>query len=168
MRANMVVMMSPALDGVPCVRQIKEQIFVQAVFSEFAVEALHKGVLGRLAGLDEVKLDLVSSSPEEHRLGSELRAIVKHQGLGQCSGTSELIQIPSQSFTPNGCVHDLANTFAGEVIDQVKDADPPPAGQLIGHEVSRPALIGLGGHWHGHTGTGELLAALGHFFGLLR
>lgn len=32
--------------------------------------------------------------------------------------------------------------FLGEVVDHGQDAEAPPAGELVGHEVERPALVG--------------------------
>ena len=57
MRANRVVVLAPGLDGSPCVRQIVEQVLVEALVTQAAVEALDERVLDGLAGLDETELD---------------------------------------------------------------------------------------------------------------
>ena len=48
----MVVAVSPDYDDLPGIIQIPEQVFVQAGIAEDGIEAPHKDVLSRLAGLD--------------------------------------------------------------------------------------------------------------------
>ena len=50
---------------------------------KLAVEAPGEGVLGRLAGLNEMQLDARLSGPEKHRLRSQFRPVVADNGLGQ-------------------------------------------------------------------------------------
>ena len=52
---------------------------IQAVIAELAVEAFDEGILGRLARLGEVQLDMSGPCPEEHRFAGELRTVVADQ-----------------------------------------------------------------------------------------
>lgn len=62
-------MLTPGFDRGSCIRQAGEPVQVQAVVTELAVEALDKGVLGRLAGLDKMQRHPGVLGPEEHGLG---------------------------------------------------------------------------------------------------
>ena len=41
----------------------------------------------------------------------------------------------------NRGVGDEPDALAGEVVDHRKDPEPPTAGERVGHEVQRPALV---------------------------
>ena len=81
-RTNCVVMGPPLLDDAPGIGEIQEPVLVQAAVPEAAVEGFHEGILRRLPGLDEVKLDLVFLTPEKHRLAGHLGFVIEHQGRG--------------------------------------------------------------------------------------
>ena len=66
-------MMSPSSDGLPGIGQILEPVFVQAIVSEGAVEALDKAVLHRLARRDVVPLDLALLLPAVQQARSAAR-----------------------------------------------------------------------------------------------
>jgi hypothetical protein len=72
----------PLLDDAPGIGEIEKPVLVQTAVPESAIERLHEGILGRLAGLDEVLLDLILLAPEKHRLAGHLGPVVEHQGLG--------------------------------------------------------------------------------------
>ena len=49
-------MVSPDRDNLPGIVQIPEPVLIQTSILESGIEALHKGVLSRLAGLDKMQL----------------------------------------------------------------------------------------------------------------
>ena len=76
MRPDVVVVLSPGVDDCSRIVNAGEPIEIEAVLTELAVEALDEGVLGRLAGLNEVQLDAAFLRPEEHRLTCQLRIVI--------------------------------------------------------------------------------------------
>ena len=54
-----VVVVAPVLDDVPGVVRVHEPFEVQALVAHLAVEGLDNAVVGGVARLDEVQLDLV-------------------------------------------------------------------------------------------------------------
>lgn len=76
MRAEAIVVEAPRLDGVPGLCQTEKPVFVEALVPEPAVEALHIGILVRLARLDEVQLNAVGVRPTIEGAPDELGAIV--------------------------------------------------------------------------------------------
>ena len=76
MRPDVVVVVSPGIDGLPGIGQILEPVFVQAIVSERTVETLDKRVLHGFAGLNEVQLRSTALAPEEHRLTGKFGAVV--------------------------------------------------------------------------------------------
>jgi len=58
------------------------------------LELFTKTFLSGLSELDEVEPDTGSPGPKKHRLGNELRAIVKQQGPRQQLDRAEFIERP--------------------------------------------------------------------------
>lgn len=77
MRTVAVVIPSPGFDPLRRIRQVPEPARVQTLISELPIEALHEGVLDRLAGLDEVELDATLVSPLIERTTREFRAVIR-------------------------------------------------------------------------------------------
>ena len=66
-RLHLVVVSTPSLAFSPCLVEAQEPVGVQALGSEFAVQTLDEGVVGRFAGPAEVERDVVhgASYPEK-------------------------------------------------------------------------------------------------------
>ena len=116
-------MVAPVVHDAPDVGEAPEPVPVQAAVPELAVEALHEGVLGGLAGLDEVQGRAGPLAPKAHRLAGELGAVVADDGLGRRRGLAQLVKEERQ-LGPRG--------RSGH--------------QLAGHEAGRPALVRPGRH----------------------
>ena len=56
MWSNSVVVIAPLLNRFLCFIDRSEPMLIQALISEFAIQAFDKGVLSGLAGLDKAKL----------------------------------------------------------------------------------------------------------------
>lgn len=67
MRPRRVVIQSPGLDDGARFAQRGELMFVEALVTEAAAEALDVGVLGRLVGLDVMQTHAPIACPAEHR-----------------------------------------------------------------------------------------------------
>jgi hypothetical protein len=52
MWSGVIVILAPAVDYLPCFGQAAEQMFVQALVAQAAVEAFDKSILDGFAGLD--------------------------------------------------------------------------------------------------------------------
>ena len=71
-RPDLVVVLTPCLDGCLCLMQVLEPLLVQALVPELAVEALDVAVLHRSSGLNEDVPDAVSLRPAHERATGEL------------------------------------------------------------------------------------------------
>lgn len=154
MRSDVLVVLSPRLDRRACVPKAGEPVQVQAVLAELAVEALDERILRRLTWLDEVQPDHSSSRPEEHRLAGQLGAVVADDGLWQRSGLGQPIQLAGQPQPRDREVNDLDNTLTAEVVDDIENLEATTVGELIGHEVDRPALVDAVRYRHRHSRSG--------------
>ena len=52
--SDLIVVLSPALDDLPCMFDVHEPVDIQTFVTQPSVEALGKGILHRLAGTYEV------------------------------------------------------------------------------------------------------------------
>ena len=69
-----VVLDSPVLNDLSCVRHRQEPVFIQALVPEAPVEALDVGVLDRLARSDEAEYHMMLVGPRSEALGSRALA----------------------------------------------------------------------------------------------
>jgi hypothetical protein len=79
---HLVVIDSPAFDGLPRIVQSEKPVLVEALLAELAMEAFDVAVLHRSAGCDEVQCDLVLISPLVQSPGGELCAVINDNRTG--------------------------------------------------------------------------------------
>ena len=101
-----------------------------------------------MCGFNEVQLDAAPLRPQEHRFRRELGAVVTDDRLRQRSAARETIELVHDALAREREVDDLQHALAAEVIDDVEHPEPAAVGELIRHEVDRPALVD--GAWHEH------------------
>ena len=75
------VVVTPFIDCWTGILKAGEPVQVQAVLPELAVETFHKGILGRLARLNEMQLYAELTRPEEYGLARQLRPVVADDGF---------------------------------------------------------------------------------------
>jgi len=75
-RPGFVVVAVPLGDQFSDVRQVREVVIIQALVTEFAVEALDVDVLGRFARGDELQIDSLAVGPAVHVAAHEFRSLV--------------------------------------------------------------------------------------------
>jgi hypothetical protein len=71
-----IVLHTPLLDSLPGFPQTGEPFLIQTFLTEPAIEALNMAVLYRLAGVNEVQLDAISTGPNIQLLATKLRPII--------------------------------------------------------------------------------------------
>ena len=113
----MVVVVAPVVHDAPDVGEAPEPVPGQAAVPELAVEALHEGVLGGLAGLDEVQRRAGPLAPKAHRLAGRLGAVVADDGLGSLA---QLVQEERQPGPGDRSGHQLADAQPGEAGGDVR------------------------------------------------
>ena len=83
MGSDRIVQAPPLLDEDNGLRQRVEDLAVQELVPQLAVEALVVAVLPRTARFDEERLHTESGQPSPHELRRELRPVVRAQMLGR-------------------------------------------------------------------------------------
>ena len=68
-------------------------MLIQTTVPELAIEAFHKGILGRLAWLYKMQRRPGLFAPEEHGLRGHLRTIITDDGLGQTAILAQFSEI---------------------------------------------------------------------------
>ena len=97
MRPFCVVDLEPVLGDQSHLRQRLADVGVQHLFPIRPVESLDKGVLLRLARLDELQRDVVGCAPVHERLGPEFTAVVEPNRSREAT---ELVQLFHDSNAP--------------------------------------------------------------------
>lgn len=73
----------PSFDDVFCLREVLEDVFVQAFITQPAVEAFDKGILHGIAGLDVMPGCPGILTPSQHGVRRHLRAVVGYDQSGR-------------------------------------------------------------------------------------
>ena len=92
MRAHAVVVLAPALDQHSCLGDRVEDLAVQQLVTQLAVEALHVAVLPGTARLDVERLHADFPEPCPHRLRGEFASVV----------AAHVVRHPARGHQPRG------------------------------------------------------------------
>ena len=92
MGSDGIVQPPPLLDEYNCLGQCVEDLAVQELVPQLAVEAFVVAVLPGTAWLDEQRLNANPGQPPPHELGRELWPVVRTQMLGRAVMSEELGQ----------------------------------------------------------------------------
>ena len=134
MRAHLVEVFAPGFDDALGLGARPEPLHAQALVGEFAVEALQRAVLPRLAGIDQGGLDALIDDPLQQRPRDELRAVVGTQVERRTALTDQPRQHVDHAARADAAV-DLdrqALEAANDVLEELK------AGKIVGRVVLRP------------------------------
>jgi hypothetical protein len=116
-------------------------VFVQALISQPAVEALDIGVLIRLARFYQPQLDPLPMRPHHHRLPRELRAVVRADHLRLAPQRTDRIEHARQVLTAHRVLHGHRDHLVRRVIDHRQALERTSGSDAIEHEVHRPHLV---------------------------
>jgi hypothetical protein len=121
----------------------EEQRLVQEFVAHAPVKAFAEAVLHGLSWRDVTPFDPMFARPREDGVGGELRPVVGDDHARLAAPRDQRRQFAGDALPGNRRVRDRRQAFAGYVVDDVKNAEPPPAGELVVHEVQRPAGVRL-------------------------
>lgn len=142
MRPRSVVVDDPGRGQLVGVGEVPEQGLVQDLVAHPAVEALDEAVLHGLVRRDVVPFDPVLGAPLQDRVRGELCPVVRNDHPGPVATFNQRGQFPRHAAARDRRVRDGCETFLGDVIDDVQQPEPPPAGELVVNEVKRPSGVG--------------------------
>ena len=142
MRANRVVMPSPAFDDDLCFAQRVEDLAVEQLVAQAGIGAFDEAVLPRAAGGDVGRLRADRGDPLLHRLGDKFRPIV---GTNMPRDTAQNEQVGEQvddvdRFDPTGDPNGQA--LMGELVDDIEQPDFAPVMGALLDKIVRPDVIG--------------------------
>ena len=120
MRADLIIIHSPALDCFTGMVDIAPPMFIEALISHLSVKAFHVCVLIGFPWLDELMFDLVRLSPRIQSSPCELGAVVGEQAIRFTSKLDELIKHTSHIGSGDGGAHLHPQGFTGIIIDDVQ------------------------------------------------
>lgn len=104
-RADFVVLLSPAGDFYSRVEQVREPAGAQALLAQLAMEALHVSVLHGPAGLDVAQVDLPLQCPGQEVAAGKLRAVVAADGFGSAARADQVIEYTGDATAGKASVH---------------------------------------------------------------
>ena len=159
MRALKIVVRGPFADSLSGMDEIEEQGLVQQFVAHTPVEALDEAVLHWLSRSDEVPVHVHILAPGEHGVAGELGAVVADNHAWFATPIDDRCQFARNAPSRDRGVGDRTQTFLGDVIDDVQNAEAPATGELIVDKIQRPARIGLGLHQYWRPRANGLAAS---------
>ncbi len=164
MRTLVVVVAYPGADLFPRVVKAEEQRLIQELIAHASVEAFAEAVLHGLARRDVMPLHLAFARPGENGVRGELRPVIGDDHARRATPPDEHRQLTGDALARNRCVGNRRQTFARDVVDDVEDAEPPATGELVMHEVQRPAGVRprLDKDWRPRSDSAAAGLALAH------
>ena len=141
MRSAGIVIAAPCFDDPARHWQAPEDVFVEALVPEAAVEAFDKGVLDRLSGGDVVPSNAAFLLPAQDGVRSQLGAVVADDHQRLSAGRNDRVELARHPPAGDRRVDNQRQALAGEVVDNDKHPEATPVGQHVGDEVEAPALV---------------------------
>jgi hypothetical protein len=113
----------------------------QPIIPNCPVVTLDISILLGLAGLDEIDADSLSGSLSQGHGANVFRTVVTADRIRFAAPFDNPVQRPDDTFRWQREVDFDSQAFPIEVIYDVEQADAASVGELIMHEVHRPALV---------------------------
>lgn len=117
MRAEVIVIVSPAFDLAASVLKRQEPVRIEAFVAEAAVERLDERIVGRFSGAREVHHDTVLVSPSIQQNGCELAAIVGLKACRCATLPAQLLNHRNDVVAAQLLVHANRQALTREVVD---------------------------------------------------
>src|SRR6185312_964865 len=136
-----------------------EQVLVEALVAQPAVEALDEAILHRLAWCNVVPFDVAFLLPGQDGVRGELGAVVADDYARAASRLDDAVELAHDPRGGERGVRHQAEALSGAVIDQGEDAEAPAAHQRVRDEVERPAQVPVLRDRHRRPGPESPLAA---------
>lgn len=118
---------------------------IAAFIAELAIEALDGGVLGGLAGFDEIEGDTVGVGPGVEGLAGKLWAVVDSDLFGSAIVAGKLVEHTGDPLPRQGGVDLNRQALSGDQIHDVERPESPTINQHILHEIHTPGFSPLPG-----------------------
>ena len=141
MRSPLVVVEPPALDGRRASASVSKTSSFRHSSRSRPLKLSTKPFWLRLAGRDVVPGDAGPVGPARIARAGELGAVVADDQLRHAAPGHERVELARHPPPDERGVGHQRQALAGEVVDHGQDAEAPAAGERVGDEVERPALV---------------------------
>src|SRR5262252_3095159 len=136
-----VVGLEPGLSDRADLFERFEEMGIEHLLAERSVEALDKGILIGLAGLDVAESDALGRAPPDKRLGGELGAVVDPYPRGPTVQPDELVEDADDTGTRDRHADLDGERLAVTLVDDGECAEGPAVVEPITQEIERPRLV---------------------------
>src|SRR5580658_5155170 len=142
MRADRIVVASPALDDDLGFTQRVEDLAVEQLIAQASIKAFDEAILPRAAGGDVCRLCADRGDPLPHRGGEELRPVIGANVFRRAAPDEQVREEIDNidRFEPAG--HSNGQAFMGELVDDIEQPDFATVMGALLDKVVRPDVIG--------------------------
>ena len=143
MRPCRVVIDPPGFGDARGVTETVEDVLIQALVAQPAIEALDEDILCRLSRHDLVPLDVGGAHPSQDRMTGQFRPIVGDDHLRSTPMGDKPGQFLGDPHAGQGLIDEHGQGFPGEVVDNTERSEAAAIAEGIRHEVQAPSFICL-------------------------
>ena len=111
MWAMVIVVVAPGRDKLPGVAQVGEQVLVEALVAQAAVEALDEAIRHGLSWRDVMPLDLSVLLPFQNGIRGQLRPIIADEHAGIAARSGDTVELTGNALARQRGVHDRSKAF---------------------------------------------------------
>jgi len=137
---GLIIVEPPAFDDLPRFGQAAEQMFVQALVAQAAVETFDKGILDGFAGLDIVPRHATGNPSQDCRT-SQFGTIITDYYFRYCALIGETLEFAHHRYAAEGSSDPAGQAFPTEVVDHAQDPKAAPRAERVADKIEAPALI---------------------------
>ena len=121
--------------------QVGEQVFVEALVAQAAIEALDEAVFNWHPRRDVMPLDLALLLPFQDGIRCQLRSVVADHHAGIAAHPGDVVEFTGNALSRQRSVHDRRQAFPAEVVDDTQHPETAPVREAVRHEVQRLSLV---------------------------
>ena len=116
--------------------EIVEDRLIEQFIAHAAIERLTNPVLHRLSRRDEMPRDAGALRPGEHGVGGEFGSVIGDDEVWFAAPSEHGVELPCDASAGDRGIRDGGQTFLGDVIEDVENADTAPVRELVMDEIN--------------------------------
>jgi len=112
---ELVVILPPGFDQMARFGEPEEEMFIEALIAQTAVERFAEGILDWFAGRDVVPVQS-PGGPAQHCVAGKFGTVIADDGVEPGALAHHQLQLPHHTLAAKGSIHHRSQTLAAEVV----------------------------------------------------
>ena len=145
---DVVVIVSPEGQLPAGIVEAVENLLVQQIVAQAAIEWLDEGILLGLPRIELMPVHVVVVAPFQDRPAGKLCPVITDNACELAKDPDQRLQCPRNLCARDGCVGHEAQVLAAAIIFHCQNVEPARCPERVGQEVRRPSFTRSQRFWH--------------------